>query len=260
MSTNKQKLFARRGICLGAYGLLLASIGMASGIPEPALILYGSVTNTAGPLLLTSGGVNWLVAGGDSSVSASSTIASVNGQFFYVARIPFETRSAGNLTFTPSPNTLPLTAAPSNFTRSATVNGVVATLVPPASMNFTFSKADRGRIERVDLLVNLPLDPALDSDGDGMPDWAELIAGTDPNNSNSMFKASTDLQPAPGGGFVIKWSSVPGKTYAVHRTTNLAQGFTPLATNLPATAPQNQYTDSTATTAGPYFYRIAVSP
>lgn len=102
MSTNKQKLFARRGICLGAYGLLLASIGMASGIPEPALILYGSVTNTAGSLLLSSGGVNWQVVGGASSASASSTIASVNGQCFYIAHFPLETPASAGVTFTPN--------------------------------------------------------------------------------------------------------------------------------------------------------------
>lgn len=244
-----------------ALAMVLTALPVeAGGIPEPALILYGSVTNTAGPLLLTSGGVAWTVVGAASSTSASSTIASVNGQFFYVTRIPFETRFAGNLTFTPSTNTLPLTASPTNFTRSATVNGVAATLVPPASTNFTFSKADRGRIERVDLQVNLPLDPALDSDGDGMPDWMELIAGTDPNDPNSVFKASTDIQPAPGGGLVIKWSSVAGKTYAIQRATNLSSGFSPLATNLPAIAPQNQYTDSAATGSGPYFYRLQVQP
>lgn len=108
--------------------------------------------------------VNWTVVGGGSSASVSSTIASVNGQFFYVARIPFETRFAGNLTFSPTTNTLPLTASPTAFTRSAKVDGAAATFVPPASTNFPFSKADRGRIERVDLFVSLPLSPNQDFD------------------------------------------------------------------------------------------------
>ena len=159
----------------------------AAGIPEPALVLYGSVTNTAGPLMLTSGGVNWTVVGGGSSASVSSTIASVNGQFFYVARLPFETRFAGNLTFSPATNTLPLTATPTSFVRSAKVDGVAATFIPPASTNYTFSKADRGRIERVDLLVSLPLIPNQDFDGDGMSDYAESIAGTDPAATGPYF-------------------------------------------------------------------------
>jgi hypothetical protein len=51
----------------------------------------------------------------------------------------------------------------------ATVDGFAAALVPPGSSNFNFSTADRGRVERVNLLVNLPIVPALDSDGDGVP-------------------------------------------------------------------------------------------
>jgi hypothetical protein len=160
----------------------------------------------------------------------------------------------------PAANTLPLTDSTTSFTRSATVMGTNATL---ALNSFSFSKADRGRVERVDLLVNLPgvLPPTnQDTDGDGVPDWAELVAGTDPSNPNSVFKASTAIQPAPGGGLIIKWSSVAGKTYSIHRTTNLGLSFAALATNLPATAPQNQYTDAAATNAGPYFYRIQVNP
>jgi hypothetical protein len=256
----EMKTFSSK-LVVGLLALAAAGTSLnASGIPEPALVLYGSVTNTTGPFLLTSGGVNWTVAGGGSSAAASATIASVNGQFFYVARIPFETRFAGNLTFSPATNTLPLTASPTIFTRSATVDGVAATSVPPAATNFTFSKADRGRIERVDLLVSLPLSPNQDSDGDGMSDYAESIAGTDPADPNSVFKASTDLQPASGGGLIIKWSSIAGKVYSIQRATNLAQGFSPLATNLTATAPENQFADSTATNTGPYFYRIQVNP
>src|SRR5690606_4966371 len=95
----------------------------AEGIPEPSPIMYGSVTNT-GSFALTSDIVEWAVSGAGSNATITSTIASVNGQSFYVARIPFETRSAWNLAFEPSPNTLPLTASPTIFTRSVTVNGV----------------------------------------------------------------------------------------------------------------------------------------
>jgi hypothetical protein len=87
-----------------------------------------------------------------------------------------------------------------------------------------------------------------------------LIAGTNPNDPNSVFEASTDIQPAPGGGLIIKWSSVAGKVYSIHGATDLAQVFTPPATNRPATVPQNQYADATATNTGPYFYRIQVNP
>lgn len=232
----------------------------ASAIPEPALVLYGTVTKTGGAVSVSTGSVTWTVNGAGSTASVSSTIASVNGQYFYVARIPFETRFAGDLTFPSTPNTLPLTATPATFTRSALVNGVMATPVPPASTHFVFSKVDRGMVERVDLLVDLPTDPDLDSDGDGMSDRDEAMAGTDPKDANSVFKASTDVLPASGGGLVIQWSSVAGRNYSILRTTDLAQGFTRLSGSLVATPPANAFTDATATTSGPYFYRIQVDP
>ncbi len=266
MKTSSRKLVA----ALLALAPAMLSVE-AVGIPEPALVLYGSVTNTAGPLLLMSGGVNWAVVVGGFSASVSSTIASVNGQFFYVARIPFETRFAGNLTFNPATNTLPLTASPTAFTRSATVDGVAATLVPPASTNFTFNKADRGRVEQVNLVVNLPpetfaqwsqrifgtssIDPNADPDHDGANNMAEYLAGTDPLNAESSFKLIS-IQPAQPSGIAIQWLSVIGKTYTIQRSTTVDSNYLPLGAPILATNVQTSFSDTSATGPGPYFYRL----
>jgi len=103
-------LIRKSGVCVITAGLLLTTIAFADGIPEPGLVMYGTVTNTAGPFMLLSGSAQWTVFGSGSSAAVTPTIASVNGQFFYVVRIPFKTHFTGNLKFTPSPNTLPLTA------------------------------------------------------------------------------------------------------------------------------------------------------
>ncbi|MBM3883609.1 MAG: hypothetical protein FJ387_28540 [Verrucomicrobia bacterium] len=245
---------------------MLGVLACAEGIPEPGLVLYGSVTNTAGGFGLMSVGVLWTAAGAGSSLAVGSTIANVNGQYFYIAQIPFETRAVSGRVFEPRPNTLPLTDTTTQFSRSASVLGTRATLAPPALPVFNFGKGDRGRVERVDILVHLPsvLPPTnsppanLDTDGDGVPDWAEQLAGANPTDPHSVFRVSTDIQPIPGGGLIIKWSSVAGKTYSIHRSADLGQLFVPIATNLRATAPENRFEDPTAVGFGPYFYRISV--
>jgi hypothetical protein len=47
-----------------------------------------------------------------------------------------------------------------------------------------------------------------DSDGDGMRDWAEIVAGTNPSNSQSCFKLSfpaTGPRPPTGSGLILQW-------------------------------------------------------
>jgi hypothetical protein len=58
---------------------------------------------------------------------------------------------------------------------------------------------------------------------------------------------------------VVAWRSVLGKSYRLKRSTNLlADAFTAiLATNVAATPPLNNYTDTTVN-ANSAFYRVAV--
>src|SRR5271157_1938963 len=88
-------------VCLG-LGLLgpvdrLAPAQTLPAIPEPGLVMYGSVVNTNlyGSSVLAAGAVNWTISGSNSAAVLASTIVGVNGQYFYIARVPFETRHAG---------------------------------------------------------------------------------------------------------------------------------------------------------------------
>jgi hypothetical protein len=69
------------------------------------------------------------------------------------------------------------------------------------------------------------------------------------------------LTTSPAGTNVtVTWQSVEGVSYFVERSTNLSATlpFTLLAPNLPGQPGTTSYTDSNATNAGPYFYRVGV--
>ena len=113
---------------------------------------------------------------------------------------------------------------------------------------------------------SLPSDGSADyadSDGDGMNNWQEYVAGTDPTNSDSVLAitAISNLAPSAATGFVIQWSSTTGKWYSLDRSTNLLSippfDFN-VRSNVPATPPLNTETDTTSQGQGLYFYRIGV--
>ena len=96
-----------------------------------------------------------------------------------------------------------------------------------------------------------------DSDHDGMLNWEEYLAGTDPVNKASAFKI-TSFNSA-GNQHVVEWQGVAGKTYSVWFSEDLTENsWTSKATGITGVAPTTSETISTSSSKG--FFRIQVEP
>jgi hypothetical protein len=98
-----------------------------------------------------------------------------------------------------------------------------------------------------------------DTDGDGMSDWQEVMAGTDPNVPSSFF-AIVSAQRTTNGWINFSWTSASNKTYSVYQTADPSwNNFTTLTNGIAATPPTNTFTDITATNVASFFYRVGVN-
>lgn len=104
------------------------------------------------------------------------------------------------------------------------------------------------------------VEAVTDHDGDGMLTWQEYHAGTDPLDPGSV--ALPVLRVFPVDEFtVVEWLSYTNEmlTYDVHMTTNLVDGFLPVASGLPATPPVNVFTNENPS-PGFEVYRVLAVP
>jgi hypothetical protein len=98
--------------------------------------------------------------------------------------------------------------------------------------------------------------PNDDPDGDGLTNWEEWQAGTDPLQASSAFTARQGA--AEPTGFRISWASVPGKSYDIEYKDELLPGdWNSLTSNIPASAGSTtDCLDSSAVGLAKRFYRI----
>ena len=246
--------------------MTLALSALADGVPEPGYVMYGAIRDiNTGGTLVNNGSITWTIlpTGGGAPVTVSAALTNINGQFCYRVRVPFETLIGST---TVSTNALTANAAPTSYNRTQVmVNGVAATLNPPALGAFSFKAADRAMAEQVDLNVSIPAGQPeslrrwtlLDSDGDGVPDAQELLAGTSISDAKDNLRFESIQKTT--NGIQMQWKSVTGRVYALSRTEGMnGTNAVVLATNLPGMAPSMSFTDTNVETGGPYFYRVQV--
>ncbi|HEX9785038.1 MAG TPA: thrombospondin type 3 repeat-containing protein [Opitutaceae bacterium] len=254
---------------------LVASVAAAPAIPEPPVVLYGSVSRTGSAAPLSPANVGWRITGNNESVVIpTATIVTVNGESFYITRIPFETRQLANgESLAQTANTLALTADGTTYTRTATVDGAPA-LLPIAQVVFAYGATSQGLIERIDLWVDAGAEtfadwsqrifgrmvrPSADEDGDGRSNHDEYLAGTDPRNPGSDLTV-VDFTPAASGGYTITWTTVAGRTYRVERSTDLApDSWETIQASVPGTGSVVSFTDTAPEASQHVFYRIVVN-
>jgi hypothetical protein len=101
--------------------------------------------------------------------------------------------------------------------------------------------------------------PPIDTDGDGVADADEIVAGTDPQSAASLLRIlSTRL--LGDGGLALTWTSVTAKTYRVACKSRLNDPtWTDLADVIPSQGETTTWTTRPAS-AGWVFLRVRVGP
>ena len=174
----------------GLLTVLTAAPCARAFIAEPETLVYGRILNRRNPnaeQLVTSGQLLWTIRKPDGSTILLSATADTlgGGAYSYCLHIPHQAMMMGQQT---SALTVPLGTAPAIATfATITVDGGPAAVLPPATTGIDLDQLLRAAALRVDLEINVA---ALDSDGDGMPDWWEDLHGLDKQNPND---ALTDL-------------------------------------------------------------------
>jgi hypothetical protein len=97
---------------------------------------------------------------------------------------------------------------------------------------------------------------AQDTDKDGVPDGAEIIAGTDPNNPQSVLVL--DATPQSSGTLNLTWDGVAGRSYRLV-TSSDAVHWIPASEWLPASSNSAMSIDVPLPTGtGPQLFRLEV--
>ena len=91
----------------------------------------------------------------------------------------------------------------------------------------------------------------------GLPLWESYVAGLNPDDPNAQFRLSL-AAGGNGAADVLAWNAVTGRVYSIWWSTNLNQGFIPLAGAQSLSLPTQTYTNIRPPKSSSVLYRIEV--
>lgn len=102
------------------------------------------------------------------------------------------------------------------------------------------------------------IDPSADPDHDGMSNYSEFRAGTDPNDAGSIL-AIDRAESITDGQIRIRWTTISGKVYTVEYSRDLTS-WTEVGEQIRGDGSVANVNDSFTSDANARFYRILVEP
>ena len=145
-------------------------------------------------------------------------------------------------------------ASPGFVYNSTTQDGIVS----PVSMDNISTMGDgipdSWRYRFFGQVLDLATLKDADSDGDGIPNWLEYLAGTNPTDAKSGFKVAKP-EPTPAAGTVLRISTVVGKQYVVESCEAFGAPWVQVGNIINGTDDEVVVTDSSSN-ASSKFYRI----
>jgi hypothetical protein len=106
-------------------------------------------------------------------------------------------------------------------------------------------------------LNNALAEDFTDADGDGIPNWQEFLAGTNPTNRLSFLHLAQSQWSS--GGFALRWLSAPGKIYLIEGCSALGAPWNVLAEGVVGDGSLRELIDPNAVNRA-QFYRIRLQP
>lgn len=286
--------------CFGVQVIYVSAQPAPPGVPEPGLIIWGTVVNAQTPSeAVTIRSASWTVSDGTTNATFDVTtglavrIVNQGSQSFYVLEVPFDTRTLGSVNLSDpaivgGSRSFELKSSnPPVYSLTPTINGVLANVrtvdgVSASGGNVPvngFNAGVRGRVIRVDLSILPPPDPyvdwatrffgssndpraakGLDPDGDGFNNESEYLAGTDPTQKSSVLRILTFV-PVDGQLQVnVQWPSATGKRYRLESATQPEGPFTELGAVVSGNGGLVQTAVAREGTEGGRFYRVRLIP
>jgi hypothetical protein len=123
--------------------------------------------------------------------------------------------------------------------------------------NFTLTDSDADGLPdawEMQYFGTLAYGPNDDPDHDGLSNYQEYIAGTNPNDANSVLRV-TEINLANGQAN-LTWNSVAGKTYTIYSANQVDGPYAPILT-MPSDGDGQTSTNLTGS-ASNQFYRVGV--